>query len=368
MAKATEKFFDEVTDQSEAKARIIEKYFNAWASVLIPTAKKFENKIAYMDLYAGPGRYKDGSKSTPLLVLEKALGHADMPNMLVTLFNDASDDHTSTLVEEINKLPGIGKMKYAPQVRCGEVDKAFETYLEATRFIPTFTFVDPWGYKGLSLKLVNGVIKDFGCDCVFFLNYNRINAGFGNPIVDKHIDALFGEDRAEEMRPALKKLNPVQREAYILEHLAQAIKELAPKAFVLPFRFRNANDTRTTHLLVFVSKHFRGYEIMKDIMAKESSGEHEGVATFTYSPTDKTNPLLFALSNFSLSNLKKSLMKEYKGQTIEHEKLYEQHSVDKPYLRPNYRKVLLELEDEGKVQCSKHNKGTLAKHIMITFL
>lgn len=368
MAKATQKFFDELTDQSEAKARIIEKYFNTWANVVIPSAKQRDKKIAYMDLYAGPGRYKDGSKSTPLLVLEKAIEHNDMRNMLVTLFNDASGDHTSTLVDEINNLPGVEKMKYAPEVRCGQVDKAFEDYLHTTRFIPTFTFVDPWGYKGLSLKLVNGVIKDWGCDCVFFLNYNRVNAGFGNKIVDHHIDALFGEDRANTMRPELKKMTPEEREAYILENLAQAIKEMAPtKAYVLPFRFRNPTDTRTTHILVFVSKHFRGYEIMKDIMAKESSSEHEGVASFTYSPSDKTNPLLFSLSNFSLSNLKKDLLQEFKGRTILHERLYEEHSVDKPYLRPNYRKVLLELEDEKKITCSEHKRNTLAKHVVITF-
>src|SRR5262245_30365084 len=75
VAKATQKFFDELTDQSEAKARIIEKYFSTWANVVIPSAKMRDNTIAYMDLYAGPGRYKDGSASTPLLVLEKALEH-----------------------------------------------------------------------------------------------------------------------------------------------------------------------------------------------------------------------------------------------------------------------------------------------------
>lgn len=335
----------------------------------MPSTKVRDGKIAYIDLYAGPGRYKDGSMSTPLLVLEKAIAHPDMKNMLVTMFNDASEEHASTLVQEIDKLPGVKELKYAPQVRRGEVDEAFEEYLATTRLIPCFTFVDPWGYKGLSLKLVNSVVKDWGCDCVFFLNYNRVNAGFGNDKVKSHIDALFGEDRADGMRPKLKGMTPEQREAFILENLAQAIKEMVAgrKAYVLPFRFRSETDTRTTHLLVFVSKHFRGYGIMKDIMAGESSSEHEGVATFTYSPSDKENPLLFSLSNFSLANLKKSLVEEYRGRKIQNEKLYEEHSVDKPYLRPNYRQVLLELEAEGKITCSKHNKGTLAKHVMITF-
>jgi hypothetical protein len=56
------KFFDEQLDQSDAKARIIQKYFFAWAKVITPTAKTMSNKIGYFDLYAGPGRYKDGRR------------------------------------------------------------------------------------------------------------------------------------------------------------------------------------------------------------------------------------------------------------------------------------------------------------------
>ncbi len=64
-----EQFFDESREQSEVKARIVQKYFWAWAKVIIPTAKRYGNRILYIDLFAGPGRYKDGTLSTPLLVL-----------------------------------------------------------------------------------------------------------------------------------------------------------------------------------------------------------------------------------------------------------------------------------------------------------
>jgi hypothetical protein len=37
---STVKFFDERTDQSEVKARIVQKYFYAWANVVMPTAQK----------------------------------------------------------------------------------------------------------------------------------------------------------------------------------------------------------------------------------------------------------------------------------------------------------------------------------------
>jgi three-Cys-motif partner protein len=154
VATADGKFFDERTDESEAKARIIEKYFATWANVILATSR--QDRIAYIDLYAGPGRYKDGSASTPLLVLERAIAHKDMPSKLVTLFNDADGNHTGTLQTEINKLPGINTLKYPPVVRCGKVDEALEASLAATQFVPAFTFVDPWGYKGLSLSSSTG--------------------------------------------------------------------------------------------------------------------------------------------------------------------------------------------------------------------
>lgn len=87
------KFFDERTDQSEVKARIVQKYFYAWANVVMPTAQKNGGRIAYIDLYAGPGRYKDGAASTPLLVLQNAIANAKLALMLVTLLND-SDSNT----------------------------------------------------------------------------------------------------------------------------------------------------------------------------------------------------------------------------------------------------------------------------------
>ena len=264
------KFFDERTDQSEVKARIVQKYFFVWAGVVKGSAKSFgDGKIAYIDLYAGPGRYKDGSASTPLLVLEGALEDADLREMLVTHFNDADNGVTATLQGEIDKLKGIDNLKYKPTVVCGEIDEKAEKFFAENSLIPSFSFIDPFGYKGLSLNIIKGVIKDWGCDCVFFFNYNRINAGITNPVVKEHIDALFTPERAKYLRETLPGLSPDLREALILEVLAEEIKSLGGE-YVLPFTFKNSEGTRTSHKLIFVSKSFKGYEIMKGIMASES--------------------------------------------------------------------------------------------------
>ena len=306
----SKKFFEERSDQSEVKARIVQKYFFAWCNVIMPWAEK----VAYIDLYAGPGRYKDGAASTPLLILEHAVSDKKMSQKLVAVFNDADSDHTSTLETEIAAITGIKTLKYEPTISCAPVDENFAETLNKTNLIPSFSFVDPFGYKGLSLKIVNGVIKDWGCDCVFFFNYNRINAGISNSKVEKHMNGLFGEKRANRLRKLLPKKTPAMREALILEELAQAIKEMGGK-FVLPFRFKNAAGNRTSHSLIFVSKAFKGYHIMKEIMAKESSSTDQGVPSLTYSPADESMPLLMSLQR-PMDQLRGMLLKDFAGETI----------------------------------------------------
>jgi three-Cys-motif partner protein len=220
-------FFDEQTDQSLVKATIVAKYFDAWASVIVNTQKRNPRqpqKIAYIDLFAGPGRYKDGSQSTPLKILQIAVKKPDIRDRLVTLFNDKDEDNSRSLEKAIAEIPGIETLKYRPQVNSQEVGDAIAKMFEEMKLIPTLFFVDPFGYKGLSLRLVNSVLKDWGCDCLFFFNYIRISMGLSNPIFKPHMDALFGKERADALRKELELDNPPQRELMIVEELCQAIK------------------------------------------------------------------------------------------------------------------------------------------------
>jgi len=368
-------FFDEQTEQSLVKATIVAKYFDAWASVIVNTQKRNPRqpqKIAYIDLFAGPGRYKDGSQSTPMKILQKAIEKPDIRDRLVTLFNDKDEDNTRSLEKAIAEIPGIETLRYKPQVNNEEVGEEIVKMFEGMSLVPTLFFVDPFGYKGLSLRLVNSVLKDWGCDCLFFFNYNRISMGMSNPMVKQHMDSLFGEERADALRKKLELNNPPQRELMIVEELCQAIKSYGGR-FTLPFRFRDETGNRTSHHLIFVSKKFRGYEIMKDIMAKESSGAEQGIPSFEYSPADflPKQSLLFQLSR-PLEDLQDRLLEAYAGRTLSMREIYEEHSVDTPYIASNYKEALKNLENDGKITArkpdgSKRKRGTFADDVLATF-
>ncbi len=359
-------FFEESTEQSKVKIAIVAKYFEVWAQIMLHTQNM---NIAYVDLFSGPGRYEDGTKSTPIRILEIAIQNNFMRQRLVTIFNDKNKNNTDLLSEEISRLPNIEKLSHYPEVTNQVVGNEVMKLFEQTESMPTFFFVDPWGYKGLSLDLIYSVVKNWGCDCIFFFNYQRINMGLHNDMVREHMDALFGKEGASELRRKLIPLNPEQRELTIIEHLCSAIKKLGLK-YVLPFRFKDDRGTRSSHHLIFVSKKFLGYEKMKEIMAKESSGEEQGVANFEYNPIDKKivnkQQLLFELSR-PLDDLKDMLLEAFSGQTIKMNDIYMQHSINRPYTKKNYKDTLKQLEEQGKIQASPHKKGTFGDNVLVKF-
>ena len=368
----TEKFFNEQTEQSLVKATLIAKYFPAFMRVIAGAQRRYGgDRIAYIDLFCGPGRYEDGASSTPVKIIEQAIADPEMRQRLVAIFNDKDGKNVRSLKRELEALPGYNTLKHTPIIEHGEVGEEIVKEFESMKLVPTLFFVDPWGYKGMTLRLINSVLKDWGCDCFFFFNYGRINAGLPNDKVDKHMDSLFGEDRANSLRARFEDRihSPIEREAFIVEEMCEALKEMGGK-FVLPFRFHNQRGTRITHHLFFVSKDFKGYEIMKDIMHTHATGKHDGVVNFEYNPADARQPSLFNLLR-SVDELEGMLLAQFGGNQMGIREVYEAHSVGTPYVLKHYREVLCRMEQEGKITinppCPPRRRGTLAEHAKITF-
>ena len=151
-AVESDEFFEEQQEHSQIKAAIVADYFWAWASVMIGVQNRYPERtkaLAYIDLFAGPGKYKDGTESTPLMIMRLALSKPELRDRLVTVFNDKLKKNSVALEAAINALPGIDGLKYKPQIFTSEVDESVVKQLEAKRLPPTFLFVDPFGYKGL---------------------------------------------------------------------------------------------------------------------------------------------------------------------------------------------------------------------------
>ncbi len=360
------KFFAVATEQSKAKARIITEYFTSWASIMVAVQKRWDNGkvLNYIDLYAGKGRYDDGTLSTPLMILQKIMDNPDFCERVQCIFNDAAPENTKQLEDAINSMPGIERLRFKPQVLTGPVSNEIVRQLEATKMAPTFFFIDPFGYVGLSLRLINAMLKRWGSDGVFFFNYNRINMGISNSKVTRHMEALFGKERVKAMKAELHELGPISREKSIKQQLKQALRDLGAHHPV-PFCFKK--DGRTSHYLIAVSKDFKGHEKAKEAMAKESSFVIDGVPNYEF--WDENSPQPSLLETRPIDKLAELLLKKYSGRTMTMQEIYEKHSAGRKYLKSNYKKALCSLKEKGKIDTvpATLKANTFADHVKVTF-
>ena len=184
--------------------------------------------------------------------------------------------------------------------------------------VPSFYFPSILGAtKDCHLKIVNGVIKDW--DVTAFSSLTITGS-------TRHLHTMqlrstwhpFGPERAKQLTSALSARMHVLHTRDIHDFAGNRRKpsgRWAVGSYCLFRFFKNPLPPGPRTTSCFVSKNYRGYSIMKEIMTKESSMEDEGVPSFTYSPADATMPLLFSLQQ-PLSALRTSLLQTYAGREL----------------------------------------------------
>lgn len=196
-------FFADQTEQSRVKAQIVSSYFRAWSSVI----KKWEGPMGYIDLFCGPGKYENDQLSAPLLIINSTLADPVLTSKMNFIFNDNDSQNIALLKESIAKTPNASLLKGKIQFYDQTVGQDFYTRLNIPRNMPILSFVDPFGYKGLSLNLIDRLIANSGSDCIFFFNYNRINMALSsNTKFDEYLNGLFGTQRTQELKKQLSML------------------------------------------------------------------------------------------------------------------------------------------------------------------
>lgn len=366
------KFFESQKEQSLVKSTIVEHYFDVWSKII--STRQRVSQLAYIDLYSGPGIYKNGDISTPIKITNKCISSTYLHDKIKLIFNDANKDYIEELRYNIMNLPDINLIKNQPKFINIEVDDKVADIFSNISMIPSFSFIDPFGYKGLSYRLIIALTKNWGCDCLFFFNLNRIRAAITNSKVKKHMDALFSEELAEILKNTIGDISKEEKDPYIVNELCALLSDDG-KNFILPFKFISCEKDCTSHYLIFVSKNQLAYEIMKDIMYKQSSEFIDGVSTFCFIPTRDVQLSFLEPLNTPLEDLERELLTMFAGKKISMENVYHKHNVNRPFIKSNYKDVLLKLETENKIITSppaskrRNYKGrkSMSDNVLIAF-
>lgn len=107
---------------------------------------------------------------------------------------------------------------------------------------------------------------------------------------------------------------------------------------------------------------------MKQVMARQSSKDFQGVPSFQFLPSTSINQKLLFELNRPLDDLHELLLEDFRGRTAKMREIYEEHCVDTPYIKANYKKVLKQMEQKSliRTQGRRTNRG-FADDIVVTF-
>ena len=347
-------FYEKRTERSRRKTQIVEKYFRAWSRIILRERAKrpdLDQRLAYVDLYAGPGRYGNGEPSTPLLVLGHATGDDGLRERLVTVFNDQDQRYVEALKASVASVPNIERLRHRPEFLSVPVQEDISAHLAHLAGVPRLSFLDPWGYKGLGPEVLEWALGEWGSDCLFFFNYNRVNQFVVADRERANMIALFGESGLERLRRTLRDLKPSEREQAIVAQLENSLREHGATYFHA-FPFMSDTGVRPKHHLVFLSENATAYSIYKDVTGSVSSSSLQGVASQEHNPAAERQPPLPGLDT-PLDDLKLHVLAMLRAGTMTVAEVCNQHVNSPMYTRGDYRRALLELEAEGRVRADR---------------
>lgn len=341
-------------EHTRVKHVLLEKYLGGW----LPILGTMHDRLRIVDGFAGRGEYVDGSDGSPVILLRKAdeLMSAGKVTEVVCAFVENDPDNFANLQIVLDRTKPMH-----PKVDVlGPYNKPFEKVvqdlIEVTngRVIPSFWFIDPFGFTGMSFDTLRQIMSLRRSEVFITLMLRDISRFLSHPDLEAAFDRLFGtrdwrtivySDKAGETK-----------EKELLNLYVAQLRSIGCK--VTFFRVCMDEKVQTLYYMVHATKHARGRLLMKDVVHGQGAN---GILAYL-GPQDQAARLQGTLlPEDPVPELKELLPVKMGGRTITFKALRDECCDDDELRDPEYRTALKQLREEGRIRVrpvtSKTPKG-----------
>jgi three-Cys-motif partner protein len=302
-------------------------------------------RLCYFDCYAGPGIYEcEGRKvdGSPIIAINAAKDYlSQVPGKeLNVILVEQDDQQRISLEKELKRCQPYGHGLHV-YVHAEDAREFVPKVLgPVPNLAPSFFMVDPYGHP-LTIPILNEILRRPRTEALITFMYYRINMDAGNPMVQCHLDEMFGNDEWRN-QPFLKD-HPPKRERGFLQYFTDQICASYKLRFRIRFDIEDAvAGSRTKYYLIHASNHPKAALLMKEVMWP--LGDEEGVFDFS-----GRRWVGFFSSTPCEEGLKDFLIREYSGATIAFDRLREE-TWEMPYIEKHYRSVIKQMKQDGLVE------------------
>jgi three-Cys-motif partner protein len=346
--------FEDYREQTRVKHEILTAYLPAYYHIL----KGLNKNLVFIDGFAGPGTYTkadtgetfDGS---PLQALKLIASNTDFAEQVSAVFIEYDADLFRTLEKNVGDFyatnPGIRE----PECLFGTFSKRVNEIINQVggRLAPTFLFVDPCGVSGTSFETIAAVMACDKCEAFIFFNIDGVRRIAGlNELSDVLAELMGTRERAQALYDELRTTTRVwEREQMILSHYRRAIVEDIGARYVIAFRVEHEEQNKTSHYFIHATKHPLGFSIMKDVMWRRGHSENQAGALEL---RQRSRANFIPLFDLETDEIKDRILGALKKRPLPASTFYKDwvRRPDDVQCESSYRKLLLELENEGKIE------------------
>jgi three-Cys-motif partner protein len=339
-----------------AKHRVLRTYLDGWLGVMAHQALKVRgrqgserSRLLLLDGFAGPGRYSDGERGSPLIMLDSLLNHARFEAWEGVDFTFLFIEHDVSRVEhlrgEIDQLGSLPSNVFI-KIEHGEFEGVFDSLVDPIiqAGVPTFAFIDPFGYSSASMSITGRLLNFPRCEVLYFLPMSFIHRFVGRPGQEKALNSLFGTN---EWRAAIN-LEGAERTDFLLGLFERQLAYNEEVEFVRSFQLRTVDGS--DYRLVFSLGHPKGLELAKDAMWKV-----DPVAGTTYrAETESGQEVLFDSVAVNTDPLLQELRNQFGTRPFTIDQADRVTLVNTPFRKAHLRKLTLEpAEKAGKLEVQR---------------
>ncbi len=358
---STKDFFKVQMLSSKIKASIVSQYFPKYCNIIMKAGQK---EIRYVDLFAGPGMYEDGNPSTPILIARHCNSNPRLKEIIKFLFNDK--DYRNELENNFkNEFPDgtfPKKVHFADRV-VGQSKEITDFLCKNTHFnadyrnkneCPSLLFIDPFGYKGVETEVLSKFFKNWGNEIFIFVNTKRIHPALINEKFDELMKLWFPTTLNQLKQDRRYTLNVPERLSLIINSIGKEYeKAIGEKVYYTAFRFQEEDSEATSHYILHLTKHPKGFELIKTIYNDFANVgtvfDDNNTYTFDSKSYGSKSISLFNTDDLNIESLSKIILKEYKGKSVSALSLFNHLQKTNLYSHAHFASALRKLHDDGEL-------------------
>lgn len=243
------------------KHKVLRKYLDAW----LPIMASRNERILFIDGFAGPGEYEEGEEGSPIIALQALAQHKAQRTKeaeVVFVFIEKNKDRAEHLEELVSKrktdLPETTRVT----VINGLFDRNLTELLDALdssemRLAPALVMIDPFGVSDTPMDVIHRILEQSKAEVYISFMYESINRFKETPEFEEHLDALFG---SKDWANGIDLEDSEERKSFFYSLYERQLRSAGAKN-VLHFELYEGN--RLVYAIFFATKSDLGCDRMK---------------------------------------------------------------------------------------------------------